>query len=187
MTMKRHSLTTAARAIALAAALTAPGQAMAADLCEGLSPEFEIACLQLYLQDLDAEGYEINNALSGTWYNPLRDGEGFMIDVANHGEIVISFYTYDTSGNQVWLIGSGDVDGSVAVIEFHITDDGIYGAGFDPLLVNRYYWGTGTFSFSECSTGVAELIPTTAFAGQFETLVTDITRLTVPVNCTPRD
>ena len=131
----------------------------------------------------EATGFEINNALSGTWYNPARDGEGFIIDVANAGNIVISFYTYDKSGQQMWLIGTGDVDGSVATIDFYVTQGGIYGAGFDPELVSTIHWGTGVFTFSECATGSADIMPNLDFSAQFEDMTTDITRLTVPVNC----
>ena len=174
------------QSLALVTLMSVPGLSMAATICEGLSPDMEIACLQIYLNDisdLEAEGYEINNSLSGTWYNPDRDGEGFMIDVANHGEIVISFYTYDNAGQQLYLIGNGNVDGSVAVIDFVLTDGGNYGLDFDPEAVNRYLWGTGTFSFIECSMGIAEIIPNQDFVGEFDALVTEITRLTVPVNC----
>ena len=131
----------------------------------------------------EATGFEINNALSGTWYNPDRDGEGFIIDVANAGNIVISFYTYDNTGQQMWLIGTGDVDGSVAVIDFYVTEGGLYGSGFDPELVNTVHWGTGIFTFSECATGVVDIMPGLDFAAEFEDMTTDITRLTVPVNC----
>lgn len=131
----------------------------------------------------EAEGFEINNALSGTWYNPDRDGEGFMIDVANAGHIVISFYTYDKVGQQLWLIGTGDVDGSVAVIDFYVTEGGIYGSGYDPALVDTIPWGTGIFTFSECATGVADIMPNQDYSAEFEDMTTNITRLTVPVNC----
>lgn len=131
----------------------------------------------------DAAGFEINNALSGTWYNPARSGEGFMIDVGNAGNIAISFYTYDKSGNQMWLIGPGHVDGSVAVIDFYVTEGGIYGSGFDKDLVSEYHWGTGVFTFTECATGSVEILPDDEFSGEFEAMTTDITRLTVPINC----
>jgi len=131
----------------------------------------------------EAAGFEINNALSGTWWNPDRDGEGFIIDVANAGHIVISFYTYDNSGQQMWLIGTGNVDGSVAVIDFYVTEGGMYGSSFDPALVERNHWGTGIFTFSECATGVADIMPNENYSADFEDMTTDITRLTVPVNC----
>ena len=133
--------------------------------------------------DTEAAGFEINNALSGTWWNPDRAGEGFMIDVGNAGKIAISFYTYNNAGQQMWLIGPGQVDGGVAVVDFYFAEGGIYGSGFDPDLVNEVRWGTGIFTFTECATGVADIMPDLEFATEFEDLTTNITRLTVPVNC----
>ena len=132
---------------------------------------------------LDATGFEINNALSGTWYNPERSGEGFMLDVGNAGKIAVSFYTYDYYGNQVWLVGPGNVDGSVAVVDLDITEGGVFGAGFDKDLVTESHWGTAVFTFTECATGSVEILPDEEFSAQFETMTTEITRLTVPINC----
>ncbi len=179
--------------------------------CDFLEPQTQIQCLDDFLdfldgdfigvadkyrdldlgtakdapvtQDLDAEGYEINNSLSGTWYDPNRDGEGFMIDVANHGVVVVSYYTYDNSGRQFWLIGTGNVDGSIVEIDFFSTDGGIYGEDYDPATVTRYAWGTGILTFTECSTGFVEIRPNPDFIDEFEALDLQITRLTVPVNC----
>jgi hypothetical protein len=133
--------------------------------------------------NLDAEGFEINNALSGTWYNPERSGEGFMLDVGNAGKIAVSYYTYDYYGNQVWLVGPGNVDGSVAVVDLYITEGGIYGAGFDKDLVKESHWGSAVFTFTECATGSVEILPDEEFLAEFEVMTTDITRLTVPINC----
>ena len=160
----KNEVTSSLQSLTLAVLLTAPGFSVDAS-------------------DTDAAGFEINNALSGTWWNPDRAGEGFMIDVANAGKIAISFYTYNNAGQQMWLIGPGHVDGSVAVIDFYVTEGGIYGSGFDPELVNEVHWGTGIFTFSECATGVADIMPDPEFAVEFEELTTSITRLTVPVNC----
>jgi len=162
----KHGLTSTVQSLALAMLLAVTGMSTAAD---NFVPE--------------ATGFEINNALSGTWYNPERSGEGFMIDVGNAGQIAISFYTYDTSGNQMWLIGPGNVDGSVAVVDFYITEGGIYGSGFDKDLVNEMHWGTAIFTFTQCATGSVEILPDEEFSAQFEAMTTDITRLTVPINC----
>jgi hypothetical protein len=163
----KRGVTASLQSLALAILLAAPGLSMNASD----DPYTEAA------------GFEINNALSGNWWNPDRNGEGFVIDVANAGNIVISFYTYDNSGNQMWLIGPGSVDGSVAVIDFYVTEGGFYGSNFDAELVSEAHWGTGIFTFTECSTGIAEIIPNLEFSAEFEDMTIEITRLTVPVNC----
>ena len=93
-----------------------------------------------------------------------------MIDVAKDGIVGVSYYTYDTQGNQTWIIGPGTVNGNVFEIDFEITAGGIYGPDFDPLLVNRYPWGTGIFTFSSCYGGKVEITPNQDYADQFETV-----------------
>ena len=86
--------------------------------------------VMLYLQELIGSDFVVTSGISGTWYNPARDGEGFMIDVAKDGVVAVSFYTYDMQGQQMWIIGAGTVNGNVFVIDFEITDGGIYGLRF---------------------------------------------------------
>jgi len=139
--------------------------------------------MMLYLQESIESDFVVTSGISGTWYDSARDGEGFMIDVAKDGVVAVSFYTYDTQGNQTWIIGAGTVNSNVFEIDFEITDGGIYGTDFNPLLVNHYPWGTGIFTFSSCYAGKAEIIPNQDYAGQFEAQTIFISRLTLPENC----
>ncbi len=139
--------------------------------------------MMLYLQESITSDFVITNGMGGTWYDPERSGEGFMIDVAKDGVVAVSYYTYDTQGQQMWIIGVGTANGNVFEIDFEITDGGIYGSAFDPLLVNHYPWGTGTFTFSSCYAGKAVITPNQDYSGQFETQTIFISRLTLPENC----
>jgi hypothetical protein len=54
--------------------------------------------------------------VSGAWYNPEKSGWGAVI--TNYGEDThsVAIYTYDTRGNQVWMVGvtnRGDLDFSL--------------------------------------------------------------------------
>lgn len=139
--------------------------------------------VMLYLQEFTASDFVVTSGISGNWYDPQRDGEGFMIDVAKDDVVAVSFYTYDTLGEQMWIIGAGTVNGDVFEIDFEVTDGGIYGSAFDPLLVNHYQWGTGTFTFTSCYAGRAEITPNANYSGEFETQTIDLSRLTLPVSC----
>ncbi|MBT8076920.1 MAG: hypothetical protein KJN61_10645 [Gammaproteobacteria bacterium] len=139
--------------------------------------------VMLYLQEFTPSGFVITNGISGTWYDQSRSGEGFMIDVAAGGVVVVSFYTYDTTGRQFWVIGSGLVNGNTFEIDFETTDGGIYGEPFDPLLVNRYPWGKGTFTFDGCFYGLASIVPNQDYADEFVTLDVELVRGTTPVSC----
>ena len=106
-----------------------------------------------------------------------------MIDVAKDGLVVVSYYTYDKQGRQMWVIGTGTVNGNVVEIAFEVTDGGVYGTDFDPLTVNHYPWGTGKFTFSSCYAGTAEIIPNEDFSAEFEALTISMSRSTPPDSC----
>jgi len=139
--------------------------------------------VMLWLQQQTQTAFWITSRISGTWWNPDRDGEGFLIDVASDGVVVVSYYTYDTQGNQFWLIGSGRRSEGTVSMSLYTTDGGIYGADFDPTTVNRHFWGIGTFTFQSCSSGTVDLVPDAAYAADFESLNFAVTRLTTPVEC----
>ncbi len=139
--------------------------------------------VMLYLQESVDSNFVVTSGISGTWWNPLRSGEGFMIDVAKDGLVTVSYYTYDKQARQMWVIGWGNVIGDTFEIAFELTDGAVYGDDFDPLMVNRYPWGTGKFTFTSCYAGVVEIIPNEDFSGEFEAQTISVSRLTVPENC----
>jgi cytochrome c2 len=133
-----------------------------------------IADMMLYLQELGGTGFAINPGLSGNWWGgATRDGEGFLIDVALSGDgatiIVISFYTYDSLGQQVWLIGSGPINGNTAVLDLAIPSGAMWGADFNPDDNTVTPWGTGTFTFTSCSAGNIALVPNLEMQSDFFT------------------
>jgi len=150
-----------------------------------------VADVMLYLQELGGTGFAINPGLSGHWWNRAdRNGEGFLVDASlnSAGDIVVivSFYTYDSMGNQVWIVGSGPAVGNQVVVEFEITGGALWGANFDPADVTRTTWGTGTFTFPSCGAGHILLLPNSAMqADGFTDLEYDIARdvLTPGIKC----
>lgn len=161
------------------------------------SPEAaNVADMMLWLQQLGSNGFAINPGLSGNWWGgTTRAGEGFLIDVALDLEgdnvIVVSFYTYDSLGNQVWLIGAGPGNGGSAQIDLFIPEGAMWGAAFDPDDRTEIPWGTGTFSFTSCGAGHISLMPNTEMQNRFFTnLEYDINReILIPgIECpTPSD
>jgi len=139
--------------------------------------------VMLYLQESIDSDFVITSGISGTWWDPERSGEGFMIDVAKDGLVVVSYYTYDKQGRQMWVIGAGTVNGNVIELAFEITDGGVYSSDFDPLTVNHYPWGSGKFTFSSCYAGKAEITPNEDFSAEFEALTIYISRSTPPDSC----
>ena len=156
----------------------------------GSPTSVNIADMMLYLQELGGTGFAITSGMSGHWWNgPSRSGEGFLIDASFSEEdliVIVSFYTYDSMGNQVWLVGTGLANGNEAIIEFTIPDGALWGADFDPDDVVRPAWGTGTVTFSSCGLGHIALAPNMDMQGNgFTDLAYDINRsiLTPGVSC----
>ncbi len=156
------------------------------------SPDaIDVADMMLWLQQLGGNGFAINPGLSGNWWGgAARAGEGFLIDVAHNigGEtiIVVSFYSYDSIGNQVWLIGAGPINGNMAQIDLVIPEGAMWGAAFQPGDRTETPWGTGTFSFTSCGAGHIALVPNAVMLGNgFTAIEYDINRdLLIPgVEC----
>ena len=93
--------------------------------------------------------------ITGSWFNPDRAGEGFLVEILSGDEALVTWFTYDTSGNQMWLIGSGPVDGNTVIIDEVIRTSGpVFGPGFDPDQVDSTNWGSLAFTFTACNAGL---------------------------------
>jgi hypothetical protein len=137
--------------------------------------------------------FTINAGLNGNWWNGLdRNGEGVQVEVADGGDgslvFVSTAYSYDPMGNQIFLVAVGPVDGNTAEVDVFITDGGLWGAGFDPVLVNETQWGGGTFTASSCEAMHMSLMPNAGFQAMgYTDLAYDLVRLTTPAAQCPSE
>lgn len=94
----------------------------------------------------------MTDRLNGSWYDPAAVGQGLNLEILeDRGEALAYWYTFDTTGNPMWLIGQGPVDSAgVAQLEFLIVTGGQLGVGGEPVLAA---WGNGELSFSSCHQG----------------------------------
>ncbi|KFI23933.1 spondin domain-containing protein [Nitrosococcus oceani] len=104
----------------------------------------------------------LKGSFSGSWFNPNRSGEGFLLEVTNSDDptLVATWFTYPPSGDsgaQAWLVGSGPIRLNESIItNTVITEGAAFGDDFDPSAVNRIPWGTLKFTFTSCTTGIVE-------------------------------
>lgn len=97
------------------------------------------------------------SAWSGTWYDPAHDGEGWMIQVLSDQIVLINWYSYDDSGEQMWMTGVGSLaDNRVDIDEMLITQGGLFGPDFDPDSVALEVWGSMSMTFHECDSATVE-------------------------------
>ena len=98
--------------------------------------------------------YSIDAGISGLWFDPERDGEGFGIEIIEDDQAVVVWYTYDLDGSQMWLIGTGAIDGGRLLVEELVRPVGArFGADFDPDDVERQIWGSLQIEFDDCGSG----------------------------------
>ncbi len=95
-------------------------------------------------------------AISGSWYNPQRSGEGFVLEYLPNGTVLVIWFTFPATGEagaQDWIIGEGGyVDGNrVRFDRMYRTVGGAWGNAFDPGAIRRVEWGTLEFEFHDCN------------------------------------
>lgn len=95
--------------------------------------------------------------ISGSWFDPTHAGEGWIIEILPGGGVVMAWFTYDSAGEQVWLVGAAGpeaFDGkTITLTDVQITSGPVFGPGFDGDSVERIRWGTATFEFDGCNFG----------------------------------
>lgn len=120
--------------------------------------------------DFSIEGFQvaeiaisrlIDGSFSGTWYDPNRSGEGFVIDVTNvpnssDSQAVVSWYTYsaDGSARQSFLFGNGLIVADTILADLSITDGTSFGIDFDSDDVIVTPWGQVSIKFIDCENAV---------------------------------
>lgn len=99
---------------------------------------------------------------SALWYDPARDGEGFVLEVYADDHALLTWYTYDDAGKQRWLTGFGSVvvddDGNehLHFSEMLAPRGGRFGPNFDPAQVQRVPVGEITLRFDDCWRGAVD-------------------------------
>lgn len=99
--------------------------------------------------------------LSGSWYNPERNGEGFVVQTLENGQVIVVWFTYPPvggDGQQAWTIGVGEFTpsgqgGTLSVDEVVYTSGGRFGHAFDPAQVQELPWGSLQIQFEDCENG----------------------------------
>jgi hypothetical protein len=135
-------------------------------------------------------GDGINGAISGTWYNPAQDGQGWVVEVLGQTSGDLSFlsyfYGYDNNGEQLWLVtgtSTSVIDGNTAVADVYRTSGTGFGGDFNPDSVAFAVVGTVMFEFDNCNSGTVTF--TSANTAVLADFTNDISRLSTisSLNC----
>jgi hypothetical protein len=95
---------------------------------------------------------------TGQWFNPQRSGEGFFIEIieGNPMQIGIAMYSFDASGDPLWVVGNVAIDANDEIVGIPVFEFNgpVWGPGYDPDDLNTIPFGTITVSFPTCDTAL---------------------------------
>jgi hypothetical protein len=123
--------------------------------------------------------------LTGSWYNPLVSGQGFMLEVypsavdLHTGVLFGGWFTYDDqTGQQIWLTLQGDVNESQSSsrVALFAAQNGYFDKLPKP---STFEVGFADISFSDCTHGKVDY----SFSTTGKTGTVPITRLTNNLTC----
>jgi hypothetical protein len=125
-----------------------------------------------------------NAGLSGSFYDPARNGEGVIVQWLPNGKVLAILFTYDLAGNQMWVFGTGVPDGmGVTIDALYPTGFAAWGTAFDPGDVALEPWGTFTLDYSDCNNLVFSfdsMVPGYGHGMHNYTRLTNLAGLTCP-------
>jgi len=101
--------------------------------------------------------FVVEPGTSSAWFDPSRNGEGFMLEILADNQAVMYWFTYDTEGKQDWYVASGEIRGNRILFPQMIqVSGGAFGPGFDPGNVNNKVVGSASFIWSDCHSGAMD-------------------------------
>ena len=117
---------------------------------------------------------------SGSWFDVSHSGEGFELQWLTNNQALAIWYTYDTSGNQVWLEGVGsEQNGAIVFEQMARTHGPHFGAAYDPASFRPEDWGTLTLQL-DCNQGTAHYASSQTGFGSGDLTLTRLTKLKQP-------
>lgn len=158
------------------------------------TPASGVATLRLEIPAYNAADYGINTALpisgkqSGNWFNPARNGEGFMLEIGSNSNgtgktIVASWYTYK-NGQQQWIYGSQTLTAGATSVQIPMltTRGAQFGSSFVSTDVIVEPWGTVSWTFPGCNSATVVYTPNSGAPGtlQLQRILSQIDGLPCP-------
>lgn len=127
----------------------------------------------------------IGAGITGSWFDPSQNGQGFAIEVlpGQPLRMTASWFVFRPGGGQFWIVGQGPITGTRAELQGYQTagPGGRFPPAFDQANVHSEFWGTLTFTFSDCSHGRVTWASSVAGYGSGSM---NIARLTMPAGLT---
>ena len=107
----------------------------------------------------DAKTQIATDAVTGSWYDEEKSGQGFSVHKIAVDRGVVYFYGFDDAGKNLWLTGVWENEwsfGDEIAIDMLQASGGKFNE-VDSQLVLREFWGTLQLRFDDCDNGWARL------------------------------
>lgn len=115
---------------------------------------------------------------NGNWFVPARSGEGWFIEDLPDGRMLVYWFTFDTAGNPLWLIGQGQRTAQNTLsVDTYVVRGTRFGSGFDAAAVRQERWGRMEFDFHDCNNATFRYTATEAAYGNGEYRAQRLTEL----------
>lgn len=124
----------------------------------------------------------IGAGFTGSWYDPAQSGHGLFVEVLPDNRLFVGWFTFNPAGTeQSWFVGTGSYSGNTAtIIPVNLPTGGRWIPNFDPQQIVNNFWGTFSFTFTDCNHGKVDFNSVVGYgAGSI-----DLTRLTQPAGLT---
>lgn len=91
-------------------------------------------------------------AVSGSWFDPSHNGEGWVLEYLGDSRALIYWFTYDDEGKQSWLFGVGTASADLLTFDDMLISSGTrFGENFDPQDVAFDHWGIVNLTVHGCN------------------------------------
>lgn len=104
----------------------------------------------------------ITKSFTGGWYDPAKNGQGFLMEIIksnNQKKALTTWFTFDTAGNQYWLIGVGEIEDQSINFQMLLPEGGMFGNSHNPDNMTNTVWGEVKFNFNDCNNGTVSWNP----------------------------
>lgn len=101
----------------------------------------------------------VNGVMSGSWFDPARNGEGFVFEFGENPDspVATTYWFTHRDGKPFWLIGIANYAEGQEVLNTELLEVSgtSFGADFDPDEIQTSVWGGASFNFLTCDDGAA--------------------------------
>lgn len=104
----------------------------------------------------------ITKSFTGGWYDPEKNGQGFLLEIIKSNDqkkALTTWFTFDTVGNQYWLIGVGEIEDQSINFQMLLPEGGRFGDSHNPDNITNTVWGQIKFTFDDCNNGTVSWNP----------------------------